>query len=48
MTTFFTVVLGTISIAAMRGHASSEMIAWIVAYNLGGLALGAILSKMAK
>jgi len=48
LTTFATVVLGTIAIAAVRGHAAPTMIASIIAYNLAGLALGYILSINAK
>jgi len=48
MNTFLSVVLGTIAIAAARGHAKPTMIAQIVAYNLGGVALLYTLSLAAQ
>ena len=48
LTTSGAVVLGTIGLAAMRGHASKDLICWILAYNIFGLALGYGISALAK
>ena len=47
-TTFLAVVIGTIGIAAARGHATPSVIFWIVTYNVFGLMLGYALSVAAK
>ena len=48
LTTSAAVVIGAIGLAAMRGHASPELVIWILAYNAFGLAAGYGVSSLAK
>ena len=48
ITTFVSVVLGTISLAFIRGHATLQVICWIFVYNVIGMVLGYAASVAAK
>ena len=47
-TTAAAVVLGTIGLAFVRGHATKDLIMWIFIYNILGLVFGYVISSMAK
>ena len=48
MTTFMVVVIGTVSLAAIRGDATQELIIWILVYNIIGAVIGYVLSLASK
>ena len=48
LTTSAAVTLAAIGLAYMRGHATPEMIGWILAFNFLGLCFGYGISALAK
>ena len=48
MTTFVAVIIGTVTLAAIRGDATQELVLWILVNNIIGVVFGYVLSLAAN